>query len=39
MTKEKFNKYDKLETYCETCKRMLPTKYFSYSFIKQNFIP
>lgn len=36
MTKEQFKKYNLEETYCETCDRILPTKYFSYSHIRKN---
>ena len=33
MTKQKFEKYNKEKTFCETCKRLLPTKNFMYSYI------
>lgn len=34
MTKEQFLNYKKEETYCETCKRMLPTRNFMYSYMR-----
>ena len=33
MTKEKFKNYNKENTFCDSCKQLLPTKYFSYSYI------
>ena len=36
MTKQKFEKYNKEKTFCETCKRLLPTKNFMYSYIRDN---
>lgn len=36
MTKKQFEKYKNEYTYCETCKRMLPTKYFQHKYIKEN---
>lgn len=36
MTKEQFKKYNNKETFFKSCNCMLPTKYFSYSYIKKN---
>ena len=36
MTKEKFKKYNKESTFCKSCKQLLPTKCFSYSYIKDD---
>lgn len=36
MTKEQFLKYDKENIVCDKCNRLLPIKYFSYSYIKLN---
>ena len=34
MTKEKFKKYNKENTFCDSCKRLLSTKYFSYKILE-----
>lgn len=36
MTKEQFKEYNLEETFCESCNRILSTKYFSYSHIRKN---
>lgn len=36
MTKEKFKKYNKENTFCDSCKRLLSTKYFSYKNIRDD---
>ena len=36
MTKEKFKNYNRENTFCDSCKQLLPTKYFSYSYIRDN---
>lgn len=36
MRKKDFLNFDKENVYCECCKRTLPTKYFSYSYIRKN---